>query len=73
MKSHFKILTDAGVEVIYFRGLPQFTIPLPSRKERCRFIVKPLTNTVGDLLGMIRHEDKGVDRIACQSTGKNKL
>ncbi|CAL8114032.1 unnamed protein product [Orchesella dallaii] len=59
---------EGGVEVIYFRGLPQFTIPLPSRKERCRFIVKPLTNTVGDLLTMIRHEDKGVDRVTCLTT-----
>ncbi|XP_021947418.1 calcium uniporter protein, mitochondrial [Folsomia candida] len=57
-----------GVEVIYFRGLPQFTIPLPSRRERCRFIVKPLTNSVGDLLNMIKHEDRGVDRISFLST-----
>lgn len=31
--------------------------------------MKPLTNTVGDLQAMIRHEDKGVDRVACLSTG----
>ena len=53
---------------MYYRGLPQFTIPLPSRRERCRFIVKPLTNTVGDLLNMVKEEDRGIDRIALHST-----
>lgn len=35
--------------------------------------MKPLTNTVGDLLQMIRAEDNGVDRVAVLSAGKNIL
>lgn len=39
------------------------TVPLPSRKERCRFTLKPITNTVGDFLRMLRDEDRGIDRV----------
>ncbi len=52
-------------------GLPVFTMPLPSRKEKCQFTLKPITDTVGDLLNFIQDEDKGVDRVAVYSTGEN--
>nr|CAI5832782.1 unnamed protein product [Callosobruchus analis] len=55
------------VSVAYHRGLPQITVPLPSRKERCRFTLKPITNTVGDFLDMLKKEDKGIDRAACMT------
>ncbi|CAH1981566.1 unnamed protein product [Acanthoscelides obtectus] len=55
------------VSVAYHRGLPQITVPLPSRKERCRFTLKPITNTVGDFLEMLKKEDKGIDRATCMT------
>ncbi|XP_063219890.1 calcium uniporter protein, mitochondrial isoform X2 [Bacillus rossius redtenbacheri] len=51
------------VTVEYFRGLPQVTVPLPSRKERCKFTLRPISNTVGDFLNMLRLEDRGIDRV----------
>ncbi|ERL90294.1 hypothetical protein D910_07646 [Dendroctonus ponderosae] len=57
------------VTVEYHRGLPKVTIPLPSRKERCSFILKPISNTVGDFVEMVKNEDKGIDRVVC--TGKD--
>lgn len=45
-------------------GLPRFHIPLPSRNETCIFSLRPLSNTVGDLVKAIENEDKGVDRVA---------
>ncbi|VDO05158.1 unnamed protein product [Rodentolepis nana] len=45
-------------------GLPRFHIPLPSRDETCIFSLRPLSNTVGDLVKAIENEDKGVDRVA---------
>nr|XP_018916130.1 PREDICTED: calcium uniporter protein, mitochondrial [Bemisia tabaci] len=51
------------VEVEYRRGLPQLVVPLPSRREKCQFTLKPITNTVGDFIQMLRHEDKGIDRV----------
>ncbi|XP_025830105.1 calcium uniporter protein, mitochondrial [Agrilus planipennis] len=53
---------DEDVTVEYHRGLPQVTVPLPSRRERCRFTLKPISNTVGDFLQMLKKEDKGIDR-----------
>lgn len=50
------------VTVGYRGGLPQLTVPLPSRRERCRFTLRPLGHTVGDLLEMLRAEDRGIDR-----------
>ncbi|XP_044727262.1 calcium uniporter protein, mitochondrial [Chrysoperla carnea] len=55
------------VSITYYRGLPQITIPLPSRKERCRFTLRPISNTVGDFREMIKNEDKGIDRVTIQS------
>ncbi|XP_046391855.1 calcium uniporter protein, mitochondrial [Ischnura elegans] len=52
------------VTVEYFRGLPQVTVPLPSRRELCRFTLRPITHTVGDFLRMLRTEDRGIDRVA---------
>lgn len=47
----------------YRGGLPQLTIPLPSRRESCRFTLRPLGHTVGDFLDMLRAEDRGIDRV----------
>lgn len=53
----------SDVTVDYCRGLPQLTVPLPSRKENCRFTLKPISNTVGDFIEMLKKEDKGIDRV----------
>ncbi|XP_044750945.1 calcium uniporter protein, mitochondrial isoform X1 [Coccinella septempunctata] len=55
------------VTVEYHRGLPQVTVPLPSRRERCVFTLKPISNTVGDFLEMLKKEDKGIDTAICRS------
>lgn len=52
----------SNVTVIYHRGLPKITVPLPSRKEYCIFILKPITHTVGDFIQMLKKEDGGIDR-----------
>ncbi|XP_022816071.1 calcium uniporter protein, mitochondrial isoform X3 [Spodoptera litura] len=52
------------VTVTYRRGLPVLTIPLPSRRERCRFTLRPVSQTVGDLLEQVKAEDRGVERAA---------
>ena len=45
------------------------TVPLPSRRERCRFTLRPISNTVGDFLAMLCHEDRGIDRVSVSSLG----
>ena len=55
--------------VSYARGLPQLVIPLPSRRERCLFSMRPITNNVGDLIQQIRQEDHGIDRVVLTTTG----
>ncbi|XP_026751427.2 calcium uniporter protein, mitochondrial [Galleria mellonella] len=52
------------VTVTYRRGLPVITVPLPSRRERCRFTLRPVSQTVGDLLEQVKLEDRGVERAA---------
>lgn len=53
----------AGVTVEYQQGLPKITVPLQSRKERCVFTLKPISNTIEDFLAMLRKEDPGIDRV----------
>ncbi|KAK7603266.1 hypothetical protein V9T40_003265 [Parthenolecanium corni] len=54
---------DEQIVIDYYRGLPRITVPLPSRKEKCRFTLKPISNTVRDLTTMIQEEDRGIDRV----------
>ncbi|KAI6238336.1 Calcium uniporter protein [Aphelenchoides fujianensis] len=42
-------------------GLPILEIPLPSRDEFCRFVLRPISDTVGSLCDYLREEDKGVE------------
>jgi hypothetical protein len=62
---------DSDVTVAYHRGLPRITVPLPSRREHCSFTMKPITNTVGNFLEMLKTEDRGIDRACLTSLGKN--
>lgn len=63
----------AEVTVEYHKGLPKITVPLPSRKERCSFTLKPISNTVGDFLEMLKREDKGIDRVVCKSKDGTRI
>ncbi|CAH0557461.1 unnamed protein product [Brassicogethes aeneus] len=64
---------ENDVTVEYHKGLPQITVPLPSRKEKCRFTVKPISNTVGDFLEMLRNEDKGIDRVVIKARDGTRI
>lgn len=55
-------LNSGDVSVVYINGLPHLTIPLPSRNEKCRFALKPVSHRVGDLIEMLKTEDRGIDR-----------
>uniref|UniRef100_A0AAA9SJ28 Calcium uniporter regulatory subunit MCUb n=2 Tax=Bos TaxID=9903 RepID=A0AAA9SJ28_BOVIN len=48
------------ITVSYKHGLPLITLTLPSRKERCQFVVKPMLSTVGSFLQDLQNEDKGI-------------
>ncbi|XP_055932372.1 calcium uniporter protein, mitochondrial-like [Argiope bruennichi] len=61
------------VTVFYQRGLPVITVPLPSRRERCRFTLRPVTSTVNDFLIDLQKEDKGIDRVSVQSTDGTRI
>jgi len=52
--------TITDIKII--NGLPHITVPLPSRDEKCVFALKPISNSVGDFLEMLKDEDKGIDR-----------
>lgn len=58
-----------GVTVVYQNGLPVFSVSLPSRRERCQFTLKPLSDCVGVFLQQLQAEDRGIDRVAIYSMG----
>ncbi|XP_022239765.1 calcium uniporter protein, mitochondrial-like isoform X2 [Limulus polyphemus] len=60
-------------EVFYQRGLPVVTVPLPSRQEKCRFMLRPVSSTVNDFIQDISNEDHGIDRIKIQTTDGVRL
>ena len=58
-----------NVDVTFRNGFPVVSVPLPSRRENCEFILKPLSHTVKDFVQQLKDEDKGIDEhVFCQST-----
>nr|XP_043901983.1 calcium uniporter protein, mitochondrial isoform X2 [Solea senegalensis] len=55
------------VTVAYQNGLPVISVTLPSRRERCQFTLKPLSDCVGVFLQQLQAEDRGIDRVAIYS------
>ncbi|KAK4879004.1 hypothetical protein RN001_007150 [Aquatica leii] len=64
---------EDDVVIEFCHGLPQVTVPLPSRKEKCKFTLRPISNTVGDFLEMLKKEDKGIDRAVIHSTDGTRI
>ncbi len=60
----------ADVTVVYQNGLPVISVRLPSRRERCQFTLKPLSDTVGVFLQQLQAEDRGIDRVAIYAAGQ---
>lgn len=55
--------------VVYQNGLPVISVRLPSRRERCQFTLKPISDSVGVFLRQLQEEDRGIDRVAIYSPG----
>ncbi|KAJ8251130.1 hypothetical protein GJAV_G00217620 [Gymnothorax javanicus] len=55
------------ITVQYKHGRPMLAIPLPSRRKDCRFSLRPLAMTVGNLIQDIQREDPGVTEAAVLS------
>ncbi|XP_036293686.1 calcium uniporter protein, mitochondrial isoform X2 [Pipistrellus kuhlii] len=55
------------VTVVYQNGLPVISVRLPSRRERCQFTLKPISDSVGVFLRQLQEEDRGIDRVAIYS------
>uniref|UniRef100_A0A8C6WZ98 Calcium uniporter protein n=1 Tax=Neogobius melanostomus TaxID=47308 RepID=A0A8C6WZ98_9GOBI len=61
------VLCSTEVTVVYQNGLPVISVSLPSRRERCQFTLKPLSDCVGVFLQQLQAEDRGIDRVAIYS------
>nr|XP_033796501.1 calcium uniporter protein, mitochondrial isoform X3 [Geotrypetes seraphini] len=61
------------VTVAYQNGLPVISLCLPSRRERCQFTLKPISDSVGIFLKQLQAEDKGIDRVNVYSTDGTRV
>jgi len=57
-----------GISINVRHGLPHLTVALPSRNEKCVFVLRPITHTIGDLLDMLKTEDHGIDRAVIRNS-----
>uniref|UniRef100_A0A2K5RY99 Calcium uniporter protein n=1 Tax=Cebus imitator TaxID=2715852 RepID=A0A2K5RY99_CEBIM len=60
------VVPSDDVTVVYQNGLPVISVRLPSRRERCPFTLKPISDSVGVFL-QLQEEDRGIDRVAVYS------
>lgn len=63
-RCHSSTAIDNEVVVQFEQGLPTVTIPLPSRRERCQFTLRPVSDTVGILCDNLVKEDNGIEIVA---------
>ncbi|KFO80399.1 hypothetical protein N303_14269, partial [Cuculus canorus] len=61
------------VTVVYQNGLPVISVTLPSRRERCQFTLKPISDSVGVFLQQLQAEDRGIDRVAIYSADGTRV
>ncbi|XP_074855605.1 calcium uniporter protein, mitochondrial isoform X2 [Carettochelys insculpta] len=61
------VVPSDDVTVVYQNGLPVISVNLPSRRERCQFTLKPISDSVGVFLQQLQAEDRGIDRVAIYS------
>ncbi|XP_062959299.1 calcium uniporter protein, mitochondrial isoform X2 [Cynocephalus volans] len=61
------VVPSDDVTVVYQNGLPVISVKLPSRRERCQFTLKPISDSVGVFLRQLQEEDRGIDRVAIYS------
>lgn len=62
---------DASVSVRM--GFPVLSLPLPSRKETCDFVLRPYPQTVADVCATIRSEDRGIESLTFLTTAGNRI
>ncbi|XP_066410412.1 calcium uniporter protein, mitochondrial [Molothrus aeneus] len=67
------VVPSDEVTVVYQNGLPVISVSLPSRRERCQFTLKPISDSVGVFLQQLRAEDRGIDRVAIYSADGTRV
>uniref|UniRef100_H3DKY9 Calcium uniporter regulatory subunit MCUb n=1 Tax=Tetraodon nigroviridis TaxID=99883 RepID=H3DKY9_TETNG len=60
--------SDASLKYRYGRLVLE--VPLPSRKEKCRFFLQPMLMSVGDLIADMQREDPGVSASVFSQDGQ---
>jgi hypothetical protein len=53
-----------SLNILFDRGLPHISIPLPSRNELCQFTLRPISDNVLTFCENLKQEDKGIDFVA---------
>uniref|UniRef100_A0AAF5DL13 EF-hand domain-containing protein n=1 Tax=Strongyloides stercoralis TaxID=6248 RepID=A0AAF5DL13_STRER len=64
---------NGDINLRFEKGLPIVTVPLPSRKELCQFILRPVSDNVGTLCNSLSLEDKGIDFVAAYSIDGTRI
>lgn len=62
-------MTVLEIVVQRLDGLPVFCVPMPSRHEKCRFVLKPLANTLSDFVSFLKLEDSAIEHVEAYTEG----
>lgn len=64
--------TDSSCQEIVAQrldGLSVLSVPMPSRPENCRFVLKPLANTLCDFVSFLKAEDAAIGTVEARTEG----
>ncbi len=60
----------ADARLQFVDGLVKLIVYLPGRREKCEFTLKPINDTVKDLVEYIKLEDKSIEKVQFNTLGE---
>ncbi len=65
-----RVDTDTADAKLHFvDGFVKLIVYLPGRREKCEFTLKPINDTVKDLVEYIKLEDKSIEKVQLNTLG----
>ncbi|XP_028832765.1 calcium uniporter regulatory subunit MCUb, mitochondrial-like [Denticeps clupeoides] len=67
------LLPSHDISVEYKHGRPVLALPLPSKREKCVFFLRPMLMTINDLIQDLKKEDPGIESAVVLTTEGEKV
>lgn len=71
--SNNSIENSENAQLAYTNGFLKFLLYLPGRRQRCEFTLKPINDTIKDLVDFIKLEDKSIEKVEFNNQNGDRI